>query len=195
MNNTAGSGTGTGAVTVNAGGTLGGTGTIAGTVAVSGTITAGANNSTGIGTLTTGAETWNASGGLLAKVAAAGTSNDKLVLSGLTVAATSAAPFTVTATGAFTFTATGTQLLLATDTATTGPNPFAAALAAGTLTLSSNTTVAPVSGDAVALTTSQDGGGFELYLSDVAAPEPTSLLLAGVAAVPLALGRRRRIAR
>jgi fibronectin-binding autotransporter adhesin len=52
VNNTAGSGTGTGSVTVKAGGTLGGAGTITGAVAVNagGTITPGA----GIGTLNVG---------------------------------------------------------------------------------------------------------------------------------------------
>lgn len=50
INNTAGSGTGTGAVTVNVSGTLGGNGTISGATTVNGTIAAG--NS--IGTLNTG---------------------------------------------------------------------------------------------------------------------------------------------
>ena len=34
--------------------------------------------------------------------------------------------------------------------------------------------------------------GYDLILQTSAAPEPTSLLLAGLAAAPLALGRRRR---
>jgi hypothetical protein len=45
------------------------------------------------------------------------------------------------------------------------------------------------------LSTASTGGNDEELILDfnsVAAPEPTSLLLAGIAAAPLALGRRRR---
>ena len=55
VNNTTGSGTGTGAVSVGASGTLGGTGTIAGAVNVTGVLSPGAS----IGTLTSGALTFN----------------------------------------------------------------------------------------------------------------------------------------
>ncbi len=56
VNNTAGSGTGSGAVTVNNGATLGGTGSIAGTV----TINAGGTHAPGasVGSQTVGGETW-----------------------------------------------------------------------------------------------------------------------------------------
>ncbi len=57
VTNTTGSGTGTGAVTVASGATLTGTGTVGGTVSDSGTINAGTVGT--IGTLTTGALTFN----------------------------------------------------------------------------------------------------------------------------------------
>ena len=67
--------------------------------------------------------------------------------------------------------------------------PFTAVLLAK-LALSSTT---DASGDRFALSDSADGT--ELFLDVNAAPEPTSLLLAGLAAAPVALGRRRRRAR
>jgi autotransporter-associated beta strand protein len=54
VNNTAGSGTGTGAVAVNSAGTLGGTGRISGAVRLAGAISPGAS----VGTLSTGSQTW-----------------------------------------------------------------------------------------------------------------------------------------
>ncbi len=201
VNNTAGSGTGTGGVAVLAGATLGGTGTVGnGTtpVVVQGTITAGANASTGIGTLTTGAQQWNGSGGLLAKVSADGTANDRLILSGLAVAATAASPFNVSVASAGTPTlAAGSVLVLATDAEAAATNPFApgtnAAATLAALTLTSTGGVTAPAGYSLALGTQADAAaGFDLVLDDVAAPEPTSLLLAAAAVAPLALGRRRR---
>ncbi len=179
--------TGTGAVTVNAGGTLGGNGSV-GAVAVYGTIDAGAAAGT-IGTLTTGAQTWNAGGGLVAETD--GTTADHLVLSGLTVTPTGT--FTVTpdsTTGGSLTLAKGAVLVLATDSNVSSPSatdPFATSR----LVLSAGTVVA-ASGTTLQLETATDAGGYELLLADVAtAPEPTSLLLLATAAAPLALGRRR----
>ncbi|MFD0892094.1 autotransporter-associated beta strand repeat-containing protein [Luteolibacter ambystomatis] len=75
VNNTTGSGTGTGAVTVNASGTLGGTGIITGAVTAAGTIAPGQNAT---GTLTTGATTIT---GTLA-IETDGANVDKLVVNG-----------------------------------------------------------------------------------------------------------------
>jgi fibronectin-binding autotransporter adhesin len=204
VNNTTGSGTGAGAVTVFAGATLGGTGTIgntAGPVVVQGTITAGANASTGIGTLTTGAQQWNASGALLAKVSASGTSNDELVMSGLTIEASNApgSQFNLNLTGLGAVTApltgTGSVLVLANDTEPAATNPFGPTLSAATLsalTLTTTGLTAP-NGYVLAAETQPDAvSGYDLVVQDVAAPEPTSLLLGALAAAPLALGRRRR---
>ena len=193
----ASSATGLGIVTVTGTGVLAGTGgTGAVVIANGGTITAGSGATAGSapGTLTTGPQSWNASGGYVAKVAST-TLADKLVMSGLTVPAVMATPFTVTALGTGVTLASGGQVLIATDANTSSPsatNPFAAALSAGSLKLGTASTVSPAAGDALALTTTADAGGFELYLTDVAAPEPTSLLLLGLTAAPLAIGRRRR---
>ena len=200
VNNTAGSGTGAGGVKVNPGGTLGGTGTIAGAVTVAGTITAGANASTGVGTLTTGSQQWNGSGGLLAKVSADGTANDRLVMSGLMVVASPSATFNVSVASAGTPTlAAGNVLVLADDTEAAAANPFApGANAAATLAALSLTTsgITAPAGETLVLGTQADAtSGYDLVLGDAvtaAAPEPTSLLLAGLAAAPLVLGRRRR---
>ena len=92
------------AVTVSSGGTLGGTGTAAGTVGVSGTIAPG----TSVGTLITGAETWNGAASYTWEIneargtAGASSGWDWLSISagatgsnGLTVAASSGSPFTI----------------------------------------------------------------------------------------------------
>ena len=197
-------GLGTGAVGIATGATLGGTGnTGSGTVVVAGTITGGPNGTTP-GTLTTTAQVWNASGGYLAKVGdTTGSNNDRLVLSGLTIAP----GFTVTlapTTGTTpTFTASsptrttngsqpaGSFIVLATDNESA--SPFASASTLATLTLVNNGVRPAKAGDSIVLTSEPDGTGTDLILEDVvtAAPEPTSLLLAGGAVVPLALGRRR----
>jgi fibronectin-binding autotransporter adhesin len=199
--------TGTGTVTIYSGGTLGGNGstgsggpTGGGAVVVNsgGTITAGAS-ATATGNLSTGSQTWNSGGTFLAKFTTNGTSvtgNDALVMSGLTVSATAGSKFAVTlsnlSTGTVTYSA---PIVLADDTVAAG-NPFNTASSAATLaTLSLTTTgLAAPSGYTLQLATASDGGGgYELILGDVAAaPEPTSLMLLGLAGAPLALGRRRR---
>ena len=201
--------TGSGPVTVNAGGTLGGRGTIANTagpvtINVNGIITAGADATytTGIGTLYTQAQTWNASGGSLTKVSADGTASDLLVMSSLTVNATnmSGSQFVVNVTSNGTPTLGANQVLvLAVDT-DAGPDNAFNKSGVGPTTLS-ELTIGSVTGlqsatGAFALATQSDttnNGGYDLVLEDTAAtPEPASLLLLGATVLPLALGRRRR---
>ena len=198
---------GTGTTTVSGTGVLAGTGNTGGAVVINGggTITAGPSANAGDtpGKLTTGGEMWNSNGQYIAKVAAAtgtpGTASDLLVMSGLTVGAgTGSSAFSVTALGSGVTLSSGGQVLIATDTNTSSPsatNPFTAAITLGMLVLNTaNTTVQPASGtDTLGLMGVTENGVYDLYLTDTAAaPEPTSLLLAGLAAAPLALGRRRR---
>ena len=84
VNNSSGSGTGTGSVTVVSGATLGGTGSLTGAVTVTGKIAPGDG---GIGTLNTGAVTWNgaASAGVNTDWTfnlGSGTASDKLNITG-----------------------------------------------------------------------------------------------------------------
>ena len=189
-------GTGTGTVTINAG-LLGGNGSVGAVIVnTGGAIGAGPSGSV-TGTLTTGGETWNTGGALLSKVGAAGTTSDTVVMSSL---AFNASAFTVNLSNASTaaVVTSGTVLVLADDTDPTKANPFNAsgtapiALSSLALNLSSGVTLSDTT---FALATRPDtlgNGGFDLVLEDVAAtPEPTSLLLLGVAATPLAVGRRR----
>jgi fibronectin-binding autotransporter adhesin len=201
----AGSATGTGtSVTVNSGATLGGTGVITQAVAVSGTITAGQISSTvttpTTGNLSTGAQSWNSSGSYLAKVSADGTTSDQLTMTGLTIGSLGATPFTVALTGlggatspTSLTTAQEAGTVLAIDTNTSQVGVFTNALA-GTapMLVLTTTNVSAADGGTLGLTELDTAGGEELVLDEAATPEPTSLLLAGLAAVPLALGRRRR---
>jgi autotransporter-associated beta strand protein len=81
------------AVTVSAAGTLGGTGTVNGTVTLSGAIAPGAS----VGTLSTGAETWNGGASYACEINSTNASGcDRLNITGaLNVQATAGAPFTV----------------------------------------------------------------------------------------------------
>ena len=183
-------------------GTLGGTGTIAnGTAAitVAGTVAPGADAGQ-VGTLTTGSQVWPAGGTLAIDVASTDgktvSAADELVLSGLMLN-TSGGTFAVTVTGpasAPTVPAGG-RVVLADDTDATAADPFAPANRAATLAaLALTVTGVTGGGDAaggLTLDTAADGaGGYDLVL--VPTPEPTSLLLAAVAALPLAATRRRR---
>ena len=102
VNNTLGSGTGTGAVAINSGGILGGNGTISGAVTVNGTISPG--NSPG--TLNTGAATYNGGGSYVWEVNnAAGTKGGDPgydyhnITGNLTIGSSSGTPFNVNVTG------------------------------------------------------------------------------------------------
>ena len=214
VNNTAGSGTGTGTVTVGDGanastGVLAGTGTIstasATVVKVGGTITAGDGiaPTDRINKLTLG--TLNASGGsyvvkldgtqsvtTTAGSGASGTpgmANDELLISSLTSnganPALTVSPVLLTA-GASTF--------------TNNPGRYSYVIAQGPAAafdaLFSNIAVAQTSGSGTfslgTLAVGSTNEDLVLDFSTAAAPEPTSLLLAGLAAAPLVLGRRRR---
>ena len=179
----------TGTVLIPAAGTLGGNGSV-GAVTVAGTITAGPDAAT-VGNLSTGVQTWNASGAYVAKLTGDTTANDRLILSGLTVAATSANRFTVNVTGTNASSATQASYVLAVDTAATSGDPFKL----GALTLQVNGTTPPSSYALAERTDTTGAGGYDLILSTAAAPEPTSLLLLAAAGGPLVLGRRRRAAR
>ncbi len=205
--NTVGTGnsaTGTAAVNVLSGGTLAG-GTAAAPGMVGGTITivsggritagSGASASDSVGALNTGVQSWNASGSYVAKVAAVGATantNDELVMTGLTVNASSGAQFNVlvnnVAGGSLAYT---TPIVLAEVKGTA--NPFTAtALASLKLIV---TGIDAPSGYGYQLDSQSDtanGGGFDLIVDVTAAPEPTSLLLLAAAAGPMVLGRRRR---
>ena len=116
---------GTGLTTVGTAGSLGGNGTTGGDVVVAGTITAGPDANT-VGSLTTGNQSWNASGGYAVKLGPSGT-NDALTMTGLTVNASSGAPFTVRPTNPAN-TRSGMTYTIAYDsnaTGTSAADPFA----------------------------------------------------------------------
>ena len=77
--NASGSATGTGNVSVAAGATLAGTGTISGAVTVSGRVAPGTN---GIGTLSTGAVTWNSGNAWQFNLSTSDGTSDRLAITG-----------------------------------------------------------------------------------------------------------------
>ena len=193
VNNTAGSGTGSGAVVVNtpsnlASATLGGTGTISGSVDIkSGAVITGGTK-TSIGKLTTGSETWESGGKY--SVQTDGTTNDKLVMTDLNPL--TGGPFTIELSGVAGPATLGRSIVIATDTNVSGGvDPFAAAIQAGYLALSISGT-SPVTADTPGytlwLTSVPNGNGYDL----VVVPEPASLTMLACGAAPFVLGRRRR---
>jgi fibronectin-binding autotransporter adhesin len=198
-NSATGSSTGSGGVNILSGGVLAGSGTVAGAVSVAsgGKITggSGATASDTTGHLTTGALAWSGGGAYVAKVTANGSANDELLLSGLTLSSSAASPFVVDLTGlggsASPTPLTTTGIVIALDGTTADAGRFRQAIANLTLTVSASGISVPT-GDAPGLAEVDAGGGEELMALAVAAtPEPTSLLLLGLAAAPLTLGRRR----
>jgi fibronectin-binding autotransporter adhesin len=200
--------TGAGAVNFTSGTITGGTGATA--TDTIGTLLLGtANNSAGSVAITlNGTDTYNAKldGSRLATsgrvtvspntaggtVSAYTSASDDLILSGLTPGSSSTLiinPVLVTA-GAGSFAPSTSYYFVIAD----AKSSATAFNTAGLLTLSSAALSAPVG---YSLDTAADPSGGEYLLLDVttAAPEPTSLVLAGLAAAPLAMGRRRRRSR
>jgi fibronectin-binding autotransporter adhesin len=209
-NATSSLGTGTATVT---GGVLAGTGATGGPVTISGgtlSTGSGATAYDSIGTLTTTTQNWS-SGTFVDKVAnttgGAGVGNGVLVMSGLTIP--NPAGFTVSllatngsspsfAASNATVTSTpvaGSYIILAEDSEGSG-SPFNNPATVAALNLTNSGVTVPA-GTAVDLAGYFDGANYDLIAEDVstATPEPTSLLLLGAAAAPLALGRRRRASR
>ncbi len=188
--NSAGSATGLGAVLVKSGSTLTGTGSASGAVDVFGTISAGLADGS-VGTLSTGSEIWEAAGRFVSLVSPDGIGHDRLNMTSLTVASTSASQFIINITGSGTTILPTARLILASDSDTSAGNPF------NTSTFTSSTLpklslliagVQPTSGFAFKLDTQIDGPGYDLVLTQTAVPEPATMLLA---AVPVMLLRRR----
>jgi autotransporter-associated beta strand protein len=211
VDNPTGMGTGTGPVIIGDGanastGVLAGTGSAGNgsvglvTIQKGGTITAGtgATATDTPGTLTTGSQAWNSSGAYVAKFSADGSTNDRLVMSGLTVSAgasNTSSAFVVNVQGSTAESLPANTYVLAVDTGTTTAITNADPFTLGKLTLEVNGGTAPA-GYTLAEgpdTTGIGGGAYDLSLvvGTAAAPEPTSLLLAAAAVAPL-LGRRRR---
>ena len=188
---------------VLAGGTKTAPGQVLGTVLVSpgATVTAGtgATPSDTVGTLSTGAETWTAGGQYLVKVNAGnitGTAaapvatdavGDQLIMSGLTVTSTAATPFTINLTSLGTTNLSGGAELVIATVPNASPGVFATVLGQLTVT-STNISIPP--GSFLTLGEEDVAGSDDLVVT--AAPEPASLMLAALAAAPLALVRRRR---
>jgi autotransporter-associated beta strand protein len=180
---------------------LAGTGTVSGTVNLSGAITAGsgATASDSVGILHTGVETWNTGSAYFVKLAAGakltagvngdagqpGTVNDELVIADLSPSSSGLTVSPIALSGL----ASGTySFLIANDTSST--TAFNSMLNS---TLTASAATLPT-GSSATLAAAADGGGEDLFLNVVVVgtPEPTSLLLLGLAAGPLAIGRRRR---
>lgn len=197
VNNTTGSGLGTGAASVSSGASLGGTGSFSGPLTLNGTITPGSG--VGPGALTTGDETWNSAAGYSWEInqatGSAGTNWDTLNIDGvLTIASTSADPFLIkvtsltlsgtagTATG-FTFGQTYTWTLASSSSAIT-------TFSTDKFTLDTSAFLNDATNlGTFALGLSPDSKS--LTLSYTAVPEPgTSALLIGAGLLWLA--RRRR---
>jgi autotransporter-associated beta strand protein len=209
---------GTGAVAVNGGVLAGngstGTGTV--TVSTGGTITAGtgAGTTDTINTLHTSAQTW-AGGSYAVKLdgttaapaalgsggsGTAGTTSDLLVLTGLATSGTgpylTVNPVGFTGgTGPSGFLNGSTYSFLIAEIPAANVSSSATkfeALVNGATIAVTPTAASPTGTYALSATTDGTSGNDELFLDYTStAPEPTSLLLAAVAAVPLALGRRR----
>ena len=231
-NNSSGSATGTGNISIGAGSSnyggarLGGSGSVSGSVTLAasatakqgGIIAAGADDST-IGTLTTGAQTWNGGAAYQWKIANAGTSGatpsgtpgtdyDQVVMSGLTVS-TSSTAFTIAPMGSVTGVTVGNTYNWA--IAQVGSGTSSTISVGGSTVTQSNTT--PLSSSVFALDTSgltvdsgsitpmptdfsvyfeTVGGNNDLVLTYNATPEPGTTMLVLAGALPMLTARRRR---
>jgi hypothetical protein len=183
VNNTTGSGTGTGAVTTNGSGTtLGGTGTISGSVQISNT-TAGAilnpgANSTSAGTLTTGALTLSSTNANTFHIDAFGTATtdwDKLTSTGAIVLGNAASTLQVSIAAGLNFLPNQTYVLL---NGTSLSNTFNG-IADNQL----------VTFDGYQFTADYTATGFDL----IAVPEPSTWLAAALALGAIGFSQRKRV--
>ena len=205
--NSSGSATGSGAVTIGTLGTLAGHGSVAGPIAVSGKISAGdgATTSDTPGSLITGAETWNGGGTYVWKTTASagtpGTTWDLLNMGSLTVASTSSNTFTISAIigagGSFVQPAGSTPFEIATYTGISGFTPGVSNVS-DFFTLDASALGVPSLGTASLRFTPADSslpfGAGAVYLDYEPAPEPTTALLFGLGGTSLLASRRRRAA-
>ena len=187
VNNSSGSGTGSGAVSVNNGGTLGGTGTISGSVLVKAgsTISPG----TGVGTITTGAANITGAATFAVDVNTVGGTADKWVINNGTATTSlgTAATLQLSITG---FTP-GSYVIL--DDTGTG------ALTGSFAGLTSTNGVASYDDGKLAYTLQYNynaegsgvGTGNDILLNVTSVPEPSSLALIGLGGL-VTLKRRRR---
>ena len=188
--------TGSGAVAVNAGGTLAGgsngaTGRVDGSVAINsgGKITAGsgATSTDSVGTLVTGAQTWAGGGTYVVKFADTNTA-DRLSMQSLSLTASTNNKFVISLVDA-------SAAILAFN----GHRSFEiASIASGggtfdtSLFLLDASALSQTNSPNFGLSTGTDSGGdVALYLNVNAAPEPASLTLIGLAG-SVVVGRRRR---
>ncbi len=190
----AGSGTVTGPVTLPAGSTVsGGTGATAGDLP--GTLTFGDSQVTASGgTYAVKLDLANASHanygtGGSAPTGGSPVSDELLLVSGLSTGAS----LSITPVPRSQTDATGSTYSFLIAAAPSVPGEFTGLI---NTTDGSGLVLAPAAGDPNSYHLSESNDGTELFLDVTAAtPEPTSLLLAGLAAAPLTLGRRRRMMR
>jgi autotransporter-associated beta strand protein len=193
VTNTTGSATGSGNVSVASSASLGGSGTISGGVTLNGSIFVGSGTTAGStnGTLTTGGQTWNNGGAYSWKVSTdgsgtAGVNWDLLSFSSLNIVLGAGDTFTINIVNngfsSFDHTHPYTWKIAQ---ATGGGSITNFDATKFVLNASGFTGIA--AGDYFYLT---DPGGTELDVNY--APEPSSLAVLAMAAVPPLLGRRRR---
>ena len=197
VDNTSGSGTGSGPVTVSLAAILTGLGSMTGPVTVLGTISPG-DPAGSFGLLTANSESWEGHGTLLEAVSADGTLHDQLALTtSLTIDARANSPFAIDITSAGTPTiAAAMVLVLASDGDSSIADPFFPTTFLTTTEQELSLQVSdiqPTTGYAFQLGTQADGAGYDLVLRQVstAVPEPIGAAALAITLAPLTLSRRR----
>ncbi len=169
--------TGTGAVTINTAGTLGGTGTLPAAVDLTGTLSPG----DGIGTLTTGALALNTGATLAVEINTSAVTADKLVVSGSVTRPGTAANLVLTDLGGNVALSAGTRFVIVdysglwdpADVVSYGGNPVADG---STVTLGANTFTVKYN-DGGDFTLTAVGGGaspYDTFINGYAAQIPNS---------------------